>query len=154
MLMDASTTPDSAIMLMEGGTDGALPEAGSDSSSGCPPAMVPAPAGAACARATATCLQGATTQQAQQACVAMDPNPGACQNCIIQEVTACASSPSGGCGQAFGDVVCCGEANCAGQSGQALEMCLQTSCQAEAVAQQNCLAMAATRCPVTALCFM
>lgn len=78
----------------------------------CPAASYPAPtAGAVCAAATATCIEGATTQAEYDACLAADPMQMACEGCLGQEVISTCSE-SGVCDEEFGEVVCCLQEEC------------------------------------------
>ena len=109
---------DPGIMLMDGGPDvdsgpATTPDSGPattpDSGSGdtCPPATAPAPSNPmACEAATLTCLMGATTADAQQACLDADADAAGCNQCLNAEVIS-SCSQTGLCDDEFGEVQCC-----------------------------------------------
>lgn len=90
-----------------GGTD--TPTGGTDTpSTDCPPVMWPAPMMPdACAATTLTCLMGAMTQDAVQACLDADPNAMACQTCLQDEAFNTCSTGTGTCADEVGLFECC-----------------------------------------------
>ena len=143
-----------------GGTD-AGPGGGTDSGpgGGCPPAEAPMPTmPGACSAATLTCLMGAATAEAQQACVDMDPNAMNCDACITQDLFfTCSNNMGGGCSQEWGNIQCCLMENC--PTGD--QTCIQGAlgmggaCGAQIQGFFTCAnaAQMAMRCGITNGCF-
>lgn len=87
----------------------------------CPPAAWPAPGVVGCTMATRTCIEGATTGAALQACIDADTTgvPPAmagdvCNECINDDLISCAtdSATPNACDDELGLVQCCLEAEC------------------------------------------
>lgn len=141
---------DTGIVVMDSGTSDATTgdtSTGTDSSTGsdtgtrpdgtsmCPPVMLPPPAMPVCAASTLMCLQSGMDAQM---CIDADPMAMACDTCLLEDLLSCATT-MGGCAQAAGDVECCAQANCAGMTGMALSMCLQTTCGTQSQAFVSCV---------------
>lgn len=133
------TDPDAGgIVLMDsgpGGTDAG--PMGTDAGPSCAPVQSPAPSPTAvCLASTLTCLMGAGTPEAQQACVMADPAAMACDACILSDLIFICTGSTGGCAQQNGDVVCCANDNCGGTPDEA---CLTGACAGASDAFVSCI---------------
>jgi hypothetical protein len=148
------------IELMDAGpgSDSGRPT-GTDSGPGgdCPPRTDPLPAGNACARATLTCLQGAASAAAQQACIEADPNPMACIACINGEIFSTCTSGTATCADEYGLLQCCLEEACPDGADACINGALSGTgaCVATFDTLNSCFSteQMAMRCGVSALCF-
>jgi hypothetical protein len=141
--------------------DGGVVDGGAiDGGGACPPAVAPYPVGDACARATGTCLETATTVEAQAACFAMDPDPDGCVACLTAE-SAASCTRMGSCADEYGPLKCCLDVEC--PSGD--PACVSTAsmaggaCATEGATFDTCLradlAIRPPVCGITAdLCFL
>ncbi len=149
------------IVLMDSGpgSDAGPPATVDAGPGGCAPMQSSAPQmPMACAASTLTCLMGAGTAMAQQACIMADANAANCGACIQQDVFFTCTSPSGGCAQQWGDIQCCAMMACPTADQACIQGALAAggACATQAMAFDTCTASAqmAMRCGVTQTCFM
>ena len=152
MVMDTGPR-DAGSDVGNGGTDTGTPMADAGS---CPPVMSPAPTGAVCVAATLTCLMGATTQTAQEACIAADPAAMACNTCLLQEVASNCTTPAAGCGDEFGLLTCCLQEECPTGDAACINTASMGACGTQGNAVNACFntAQMARACGISMLCFM
>jgi hypothetical protein len=149
------------ITLMDSGPGGDAGPGTTDAGpGGCPPATAPMAAmPMACQASTLTCLMGATTVEAQTACVMADPNAANCDACITQDLFFTCSNPmGGGCNQQFGDIQCCLMTACPTADAACINAAtaMGGACAAQTSAFFTCAdaAQTARRCGITQTCFM
>lgn len=127
----------------------------SGSTDTCPPLTEDPPAGNVCAQSTFTCVMGATTQAAFQACVDADPNADACVGCLNQQVISCGSMH--GCDNEWGEVGCCLNTACPTGDATCVNSALNTggACDATLSTFLSCVqGLPSGTCGITDLCFM
>ncbi len=101
-----AATPDAAFMAPDGDPDADLlpPDA---AGAACQPDVVESPATPACAAATRNCLDGCQDDACFDDCVAADPDPSACDDCLDDAFIACANEMS--CQDEWNVLSCCVE---------------------------------------------
>ena len=147
----------------DGGTDAGERDApaandggGSDAPISCEPrtASPPSPGGV-CARSTLECILTTTTASGQAACVAADPTPTACAECLDQDLqNSCTSR--GFCNAEYGRRQCCLEARCPTGEPSCIAASLATggACLADGNALARCdsAAVMMRRCGISPVC--
>lgn len=140
------------------GVCGGSVDAGAPSGGECPPVMLPEPAPDACARSTYDCLSGTTTATAQQACIAADPSPAACNACIYADLYFTCTAAAGGCAPEAGLYECCIRPACPSQERACVEAATRAggACAVVTLALADCFngGLAARRCGLRDRCFL
>jgi hypothetical protein len=102
----------------------------------CESEVIDPPFAPVCAAATRTCLEGCKESEddtCMDACMAADPMPDACGECLEDAYLACANAA--GCQTQFDEMMCCIE-GCADPEAEA---CYTTTCGAESAAYDGCI---------------
>jgi hypothetical protein len=124
-----------------GQPDARIPPPGADAPTPgpCTPDVIDPPTTAECSAETDSCLEDCDDEACDDACLAADPNPDDCADCVEDAYDACANAA--GCQAAWDAYVCCTD-GCADPDS---DECETVTCAAETAAYDDC-ADAVTSC--------